>query len=260
MIDLDSLNHQRLANGNTVPAIGRLRQINEGFIIVEVKGFYDDERYLIRLSPKAINAIRDAGVMCLSDTFPADVNVGDRIQFDLGYSNGLYTAANVVAAPIEPMSIASVIDEYEHVNVVFVCLGNSSILLECYQEGGDGGTWFIPSPSDRYVSLIEEQGVEFYTGEAEGIAVNRRYLGVMWDVAGVIQITDIYAFETLPVSSDGSDEILSAVESEWVRSATRMKHLASLAGISVEAFSSLRSAIALEGIRREVILSVKKKT
>ena len=36
--------------------------------------------------------------------------------------------------------------------------------------------------------------------------VNRRYQGLLWDVAGVVQITDIRALETFPVNSDGSDE------------------------------------------------------
>ena len=51
MIDIDSLNQHRLNDGKTVPAIGRLRHINQGSITVDVQGFYDEERYLIRLSP-----------------------------------------------------------------------------------------------------------------------------------------------------------------------------------------------------------------
>lgn len=252
MIDIDSLNQHRLNNGKTVPAIGRLRHINQGSITVDVNGFYDEERYLIRLSPPAKKVIHDAGVMCLPSALPEDVGEGDRIRFDLGYSNGLYTAANVVVAPLDPVSIASVIDTYESVNVVFVCLGNSAILLERYQAGGSEAEWLSPSPSDRYVDLITDQGVEFYTDGTQGIAVNRRYQGVLWDVAGAVQITDIHALDTFPVSHDGSDEpSLSAVETEWVRTALRIKHLASLAGVSVEAFSTLRATILLEGIRSD---------
>ena len=106
--------------------------------------------------------------MCLPSALPADVGEGDRIRFDLGYSNGLYTASNLVAAPLDPMSIASVIDTYESVNVVFVCLGNSAILLERYQAGGSEAEWLSPSPSDRYVDLITDQGVEFYTDGTQG--------------------------------------------------------------------------------------------
>ena len=159
----------------------------EGSIVIDVNGFYDEERYLIRLSPSAKKVIHDAGVMCLPSALPDDVEEGDRIRFDLGYSNGLYTAANVVAAPLDPMSIASVIDTYESVNVVFVCLGNNAILLERYQAGGSEAEWLSPSPSDRYVDLITDQGVEFYTDGTQGIAVNRRYQGLLWDVAGVVQ-------------------------------------------------------------------------
>ena len=126
MIDLDSLNHHRLNNGKSVPAIGRLRQINEHSITVDVHGFYDEERYMIRLSPTAIKAIRDAGVLCVPSALPVAVSESDRLRFDLGYSNGFYTAANIVAAPLDPLSIASVIDVYERVNVVFVCLGNNA--------------------------------------------------------------------------------------------------------------------------------------
>ena len=208
------------------------------------------------ISPIAIKQIQSA-TLTTSATIPSDLNVGDHIRLNLAYNRGTWVASNIVADPVPPLSIASVLNTFGEVAIAFTYTGDhandkaDAIALESYRES-DEGRWFDPEANDTYRNIIANDGVTIvYEADQANLAVNQHYTGVLTDIDGELHIDEIKTIGNRAVTAEGiepADEPLSKNQADLLATVLSHKRVADLAGVDVATVAIAANTQALENL------------